>query len=323
MHEADFRASGGGSRSGMQTRATSWLRAALLASACCGAHSALRVLHVAERFAVVAKPAGTLVHRNKFSRRDHAGRREEALLQNVRDHFGRHVHPVHRLDGGTSGCLIFAFDGGAAAALSGALRTGQKEYLAFTRGDLSWIDDGHVVEREIRDDKGVRKASRTSFRCVASCEGSEERSSLVLASPSTGRWHQIRKHLAGLSHPILGDASHGDTKVNRWWREERGMAHLGLHCLSICLELPAELADPPAEQLRVRCPVRPELLRLWQTLPWWDEACAALPELAADAADAAAEAARHEAAEAQARADGEPPPGKLEASVAPRSYCFY
>ena len=100
-------------------------------------------------------------------------------------------------------------------------------------------------------------------------------------------------------------------------------AHLGLHCLSICLELPAELADPPAEQLRVRCPVRPELLRLWQTLPWWDEACAALPELAADAADAAAEAARHEAAEAQARADGEPPPGKLEASVAPRSYCFY
>ena len=35
----------------------------------------------------------------------------------------------------------------------------------------------------------------------------------VLARPVTGRWHQIRKHLNGLSHPILNDAKHGDSKA--------------------------------------------------------------------------------------------------------------
>ena len=43
--------------------------------------------------------------------------------------------------------------------------------------------------------------------------------------PQTGRWHQIRKHLNGLSHPILGDA-HGDSRVNHWWREEFDFRHL-------------------------------------------------------------------------------------------------
>ena len=68
----------------------------------------LPVLYETADFAVVAKPAGIMVHRNKFSRKDEHG---VALLQLVRDQLGRHVNPVHRLDGGTSGCLIFAFDG--------------------------------------------------------------------------------------------------------------------------------------------------------------------------------------------------------------------
>ena len=47
----------------------------------------IQVLHEASGFVVVAKPAGVMVHRNKFSRKDEAG---EALLQRVRDQLGRH-----------------------------------------------------------------------------------------------------------------------------------------------------------------------------------------------------------------------------------------
>ena len=238
--------------------------------------SHIPILHETANFAVVAKPAGIMVHRNKFSRRDEAG---VALLQLVRDQLGRQVYPVHRLDGGTSGCLLFAFDSATCAMLQAAMQapTATKVYLAHCRGDASWIKQ-HTVSRPIKDSDGVARDSETLFDCLASCDDSlPERSSLVRCTPSTGRWHQIRKHLNGLSHPILGDAKHGDSRVNRWWRSELGFQHLGLHCHELHLQLP--YGDP----LSVRCPVRPDLVCLWRGLPWWDEAVAAVPSLADDA----------------------------------------
>ena len=62
------------------------------------------------------------------------------------------------------------------------------------------------------------------------------------------------------------------------------MQHLGLHCARIQLDL------EDGEHLDVRCPVRPDLLQIWQQLPWWEQACHALPTLLEDAA--AAEEAR-------------------------------
>lgn len=34
-------------------------------------------------------------------------------------------------------------------------------------------------------------------------------------TPETGRLHQIRRHLNGISHPIIGDTTHGDRDINR------------------------------------------------------------------------------------------------------------
>ena len=247
----------------------------------------LRVLHQTERFVVVAKPAGCIVHRNKYSPEG-----EYPLLQRVRDQMGRHVHAVHRLDGGTSGCVLFAFDGPTTALLQEAMtdEASEKVYLAMVRGDASHIRE-HVVARPIRDEGGVVRAARTHLHCVASCGDDIERSSLVVATPSTGRWHQIRKHLNGLSHPILGDAKHGDSRVNRWWRTERDLRHLGLHCSHL------RLRTRDGERIDVRCPVRADLLAVWRELPWWEQACKALPELAHDATMASDELALQAAAE--------------------------
>lgn len=67
----------------------------------------------------------------------------------------------------------------------------------------------------------------------------QPRLSLVLARPQHGRWHQIRRHLNGLSSPILGDSTHGSSKTNREWKQ-----HRNLKTERICLHL-ARLQMPP------------------------------------------------------------------------------
>ncbi len=60
---------------------------------------------------------------------------------------------------------------------------------------------------------------------------------LLMCHPRTGRTHQIRRHLRkGLMSPVIGDVEHGDSRVNRHWRETIGLDRLGLHCWY--LELP-------------------------------------------------------------------------------------
>ncbi len=53
------------------------------------------------------------------------------------------------------------------------------------------------------------------------------RVSLVLARPMQGRWHQIRRHLNGISHLIIGDSTHSVSRVNREWREGRNVPSEG------------------------------------------------------------------------------------------------
>lgn len=52
------------------------------------------------------------------------------------------------------------------------------------------------------------------------------RLSLLEVQPLTGRWHQIRRHLNHIAHPILGDTSHGDNTQNRFFRQQFGLQRL-------------------------------------------------------------------------------------------------
>ena len=52
---------------------------------------------------------------------------------------------------------------------------------------------------------------------------------LVEMKPKTGRKHQLRRHMAHLRHPIVGDTSHGDGKHNRLFREHSDAHRLLLH----------------------------------------------------------------------------------------------
>ncbi|KAL7530682.1 hypothetical protein ACHAWF_003475 [Thalassiosira exigua] len=183
----------------------------------------------------------------------------------------------HNSDDGSVGSLESRTRAkGDTARLIAAMKSPRstKTYVALVRGEgilhgddlksRGWFE----VDRPIKDEGGEVKEARTLFRFVAGqAESAGEiagvarpRVSLVLAKPRDGRWHQIRRHLNGLSHPILGDAIHGVSKVNREWREERGMPgeRIALHLGRLKL-VPTE-GFP--EGVDVCAPLAEDMLRL-------------------------------------------------------------
>lgn len=109
---------------------------------------------------------------------------------------------VHRLDYGTSGLLIFARTQHMAARLSAALGAGEidKRYLAIVRGSPA----SRTIEDPITSG-GVARAARTEIVPLSSAN----QFSLLEARITTGRMHQIRIHLSGVGHAVVGDRRYG------------------------------------------------------------------------------------------------------------------
>jgi len=226
----------------------------------------LHVLAQGPTWIVVAKPPRLIVHRNMRNPREYAA------LQRVRDLVGRHVYPIHRLDRAASGCLLFATERSAAGPLSAAINApeARKAYLAFVRG--AFMAEGPVVvDKPMKDDNGILKEARSVVSCLG--RSHEPRCSLLRVEPQTGRFHQVRRHVRDLTHPIIYDGDHGDSRVNKWWREEYGVHRLGLHALSLELDL------PEGGRLRAVCPLFEDQASVYVRLPWWDAARRTQPEL--------------------------------------------
>src|SRR5690606_8264840 len=78
---------------------------------------------------------------------------------------------------------------------------------------------------------------------------STARYSLVEAHPETGRYHQVRRHFARISHPLIGDGAHGDSYHNRFFREKLGLPGLWLKAKSIEFLHPTK-----GERIIIDCP---------------------------------------------------------------------
>lgn len=197
------------------------------------------------RCVVVDKPSGVPTHRGWD-----AGEDEVPLLQRVRDLVGAYVHPVHRLDRGASGAVLFALDAEAARLFSEAWATAEKRYLCVTRGhppESAVID--HPVLAGERD--GERVPAVTDIRRIETFG----RYALVEARPRTGRLHQIRRHLKHIACPLIGDVRYGKGEHNRLWREQHGLHRLALHCGSLAV------AHPEGGMVVVECALPDELAR--------------------------------------------------------------
>lgn len=215
----------------------------------------LQLLYQDEYFIAVNKPSGFHVHphedkRNRISR-------DKVCLYHARDLIGQHVYPVHRLDAGTSGVLLFALSSESARRLCKmfAEKSLQKTYHAVVRGYMA--EEGEISLPLELDSTGnlveattlYRRLARVEFPVSVAKRFPTARFSLVEARPLTGRWHQIRRHLNRISHPILGDSEHGDSKQNRFFRENLGVSGLCLKAQSLELQHPWS-----QEKLRIEAP---------------------------------------------------------------------
>ena len=194
----------------------------------------------------VNKPSGLITHRGWANDRDNALRRARALAD-------AYVYPVHRLDRGTSGVLLFALSAELASALGQTLQAGgvHKHYLALVRGVTA---DSLEIDHPLAKEPGQEpKPAQTSVRRL----GTFERYSLVEVRPHTGRPHQVRRHLKHVSHPIVGDTRYGSGEHNRIWRARFGLHRLALHAAKLSFihphsgervvlraALPEDLAQP-------------------------------------------------------------------------------
>lgn len=188
-----------------------------------------RILYQDDHYVAVDKPSGIFVHPTRL------GRREPNCMSRLGRQLGRPVFTIHRLDRATSGVLLFALSSDAARKMCVLFedRRVRKEYLAVVRGFAP--KDGRIDHPLRKDRKKSAAGAVTDYVRVGTAELQEPvgrhdtaRFSLVRAVPHTGRMHQIRRHMAHISHPVLGDTRYGDGAQNRFFRARFGMRRLVL-----------------------------------------------------------------------------------------------
>ncbi|TDJ32251.1 MAG: RluA family pseudouridine synthase [Gammaproteobacteria bacterium] len=195
------------------------------------------IIHEDPEVLVVDKPAGMAVHAGSETpwgviEALRCARPDEPFLE-----------LAHRLDRGTSGCLVLARSRPALLALQAALSDAQatKRYLALVKGP--WPDGVRSVDAPLRRNVlrgGERvvqvdpagKTAITRFKVLELMKGS----ALMEATLVTGRTHQIRVHAASVGSPVAGDSRYGNPRFNAWARG-LGLKRMFLHAQSVSLPL--------------------------------------------------------------------------------------
>lgn len=171
---------------------------------------------------VVDKPAGIATHPLSPEERGTLANRIVAYWPQARGVGGKPLEPglIHRLDAGTRGLVLVALDNDIFDALRHDMKMRRigKTYLALVRGTLD-TKSGEIRQPLARHPSraGAMVAARgeafrgkplqavTRYRVI----GDNGDASLVELDLITGVTHQLRVHLAGLGHPVLGDALYG------------------------------------------------------------------------------------------------------------------
>lgn len=172
---------------------------------------------------------------------------------------GPGVFPVHRLDRGVSGLLVFSKTREIEERLRDlfAARKPERRYLAIVAGHLttaegefrSHLATDKALNRYSTDDPEIGQLAVTHYRVLEYMADT----TLVEVRLETGRRNQIRVHFAEAGHPVLGDPRYKIAAArHRDWPYER----IALHAQTLGFEHPVTgkpmLFDSrlPAEMVR-------------------------------------------------------------------------
>jgi tRNA pseudouridine65 synthase len=204
----------------------------------------VHILYQDDNIVAVYKPHG--FHTVPHEELRHRVSRNHVLLYQARDLVGKYLYPVHRLDAGTSGIVIFALSSPSAREMQTHLQSHlvEKVYEVVVRGIVP--ESGQIDNPLELDSTQELVPSLTEFKRLATTEfnvavgkrNPTAKYSLVEARPRTGRFHQIRRHFNRKSHPVLGDAAHGDSKHNQFFRNELKIPGLCLRARKVQLRPP-------------------------------------------------------------------------------------
>ncbi len=193
-----------------------------------------------EDIVLVNKPAGLVIHPCH-------GHYSDTLLSYLAWHYRMLPEqlllcPIGRLDKDTSGLILVAKNKYAAQQLERqrASHTLSRVYLALTEGHWNHQPKSGLIDRPIEKvpdcfnryqvaDTG--RPSRTEYEVLSEFTYEETPFSLVRLKLQTGRTHQIRVHMASLSHPLLGDSIYGHAGF-------LGFDRAALHSFEITCQLP-------------------------------------------------------------------------------------
>jgi 23S rRNA pseudouridine955/2504/2580 synthase len=171
----------------------------------------------------------------------------DGMLSAMMDEHGEKPRLVHRIDRDTSGCLIVAKTRFAARELTKTFRTrsARKIYWAVVAGVpkpkqgriSSWIakEQSEQDSKMVRSKHGAEGASH-ALTYYASVDSMPGKLTWVSLKPVTGRTHQLRVHMAEITHPIIGDPKYFN-KEN--WQLPGGIQNkLHLHARRIVIPHP-------------------------------------------------------------------------------------
>ncbi len=227
----------------------------------------LPILYQTADLVAINKPHGLLVHRSPI-----ASDASEFAVQLLRNQLGQRVYPVHRLDRKTGGVLLFALTEAMNSAMQILFAEGnvQKTYVAIVRG---YTPDEQTINYPLRRDegdgkKGILQDAVTQLKTLRRTEillpfgkHATSRYSLVELTPTTGRMHQLRKHMAHILHPIIGDRPHGCNKQNKLFKEHFEMNTMLLHAQRLSFVHPVTL-----EEITISAPFQAEFGRMMGAL---------------------------------------------------------
>lgn len=223
----------------------------------------LSILYQTTDLVAINKPHGLLVHRSPI-----ASDATEFAVQLLRDQLEQRVYPVHRIDRKTGGVLLFALTESMNSAMQQQFMDGHihKTYIAIVRG---YAPDTQTIDYPLRNDEtGVLQDALTHIKTLQRAEiplpfgkHATSRYSLVELIPTTGRMHQLRKHMAHILHPIIGDRPHGCNKQNKLFKEYFEMNTMLLHAQQLTFRHPVS-----EQEITITAPVQAEFARMLSEL---------------------------------------------------------
>jgi len=241
------------------------------------------VLYRDDDMIVLNKPAGLPVQGGSGQ-----SRHVDGLAEALKFGFDEKPRLVHRLDKDTSGVLLLARTGRAAAALTRAFQSKQtrKIYWALVAGHPEQMvgtikfglvkQAGHgphgegekmicVPPAEVETTPGAKRAI-SDFVVI---ETVGKRATWVGLVPVTGRTHQLRAHMAAIGCPIIGDGKYGGSaQVNEGEGWGAGIGgdlsrKMHLHARSISLRHPST-----GKEMFFEAPLPDHMQRTWDYFGW-------------------------------------------------------